>query len=749
MHKILTLITGVFRHWPRLLGIRSAVAVLFLLAILPASLAPWLASVDNSLYSMASLLTNKPEPQPLVVLTLPPAARHESILKQEQLASIKAAGPAAIGLISNQHLGGLGAELARQQIVVGRGVNRATGELQGDIIDFSNDSAGHFVERRISIDLLGLFYDHIPHIPFRQDAIPAYKSFPVGRDRNIVDYPMYWQQDSVQTVDFVNYLNKERGGGVIKTDIAGQLRTVGMPTLQIPADVTVYNYKDFISNSDYSLLRGSVVLIGARNDPALINSAAMLRGLMSGQAVSIPTWAIISKLVLAVVLFAYLLLSYHMRAQTSLLLTGFMLSLMLTAQVGLLVTRFVWLPFGSLLLLLLVGHLFMVSIRARLQEQVADTTEYDVTMRTLAQYQFEAGDAEKAFVSLQQCKPTDDALELMYRLGIEYERQRKYDRALQVFQHIASRRNAYQDVRSRIQTLQHIDDPTGTLSAFNGMRTLIMPSMGVEKPVLGRYELERELGRGAMGVVYLGKDPKIMRKVAIKTMELKQFSSHEAGSIKARFFREAEAAGKLNHPNIVTIFDVGEDGDLAFIAMDYATGKPLSEWTRAGNLLPVATVCRVIAQVAQAIDYAHRQGVVHRDIKPGNIIYDPDDERVRVTDFGIARIIDSSATRTGTMLGSPSYMSPEQVTQAKVDGRADIFSLGVTMYQLLTGSLPFRGDSLAGVAYQITNKKHKSVRDVRPELSMKIARVVNKALQKRADKRFATGEEMASALRKL
>lgn len=276
-----------------------------------------------------------------------------------------------------------------------------------------------------------------------------------------------------------------------------------------------------------------------------------------------------------------------------------------------------------------------------------------------------------------------------------------------------------------------------------------MPSMGVEKPVLGRYELERELGRGAMGVVYLGKDPKIMRKVAIKTMELKQFSSHEAGSIKARFFREAEAAGKLNHPNIVTIFDVGEDGDLAFIAMDYATGKPLSEWTRAGNLLPVATVCRVIAQVAQAIDYAHRQGVVHRDIKPGNIIYDPDDERVRVTDFGIARIIDSSATRTGTMLGSPSYMSPEQVTQAKVDGRADIFSLGVTMYQLLTGSLPFRGDSLAGVAYQITNKKHKSVRDVRPELSMKIARVVNKALQKRADKRFATGEEMASALRKL
>lgn len=749
MHKILTHIVGVFSHWPRLFSTRAAVAVIFLLAILPASTVPWLASVDNALFSMSGLLANKPDQHQLVVLALPPAARHESTIKREHLARIKAAGPSVIGLISDQHLGSLGAELARQQVVVGRGINRTTGELQGGIIDFTSESAGQFTSTGINVRLLGLFYDNMPYIPFRQDAIPAFKSFPVARDRKIVDYPMYWQQDSVQTLDFVNYLYKEWDGKPFKTDLVGQLRTVGMPADRLTADISVYNYKDFISDRDYSLLRGSVVLIGPRNDPALINSAVMLRGMMSGQAVSVPTWALLSKLVLAVFLLGYLFLSYRFRTQTSLLLMAFMLTLMLTAQLGLMVTKFIWLPFGSLLVLLFTGYLFMASIRARLQEQVTDTYEHDMTLRALAQYQFEAGDAEKAFISLQQCQASDEALELMYRLGIEYERQRKYDRALQVFQHIASRRNAYQDVRSRIQTLQHVDDPTGTLSAFNGVRTLIMPSMGVEKPVLGRYEIEREIGRGAMGVVYLGKDPKIMRQVAIKTMELKQFTTHDADSIKARFFREAEAAGKLNHPNIVTIFDAGEDGDLAFIAMDYATGKPLSEWTRPDNLLPVETVYRIIAQVAQAIDYAHRQGVVHRDIKPGNIIYDPDDERVRVTDFGIARITDTSATRTGTILGSPSYMSPEQVTESKVDGRADIFSLGVTMYQLLTGALPFKGDSLASVAYQITNKKHQSMREIRPELSIKVTRVVNKALQKNAGKRYATGEEMAAAVLKL
>ncbi|MBE9533183.1 MAG: serine/threonine protein kinase, partial [Proteobacteria bacterium] len=257
-----------------------------------------------------------------------------------------------------------------------------------------------------------------------------------------------------------------------------------------------------------------------------------------------------------------------------------------------------------------------------------------------------------------------------------------------------------------------------------------------------------ELGRGAMGVVYLGHDPKIVRDVAIKTINLKQFSGKEAEAIRTRFFREAEAAGRLNHPNIVTVFDIGEEQNLAFIAMDYIPGKPLSEYTNPDEMLDCHTIYKLIGQAAQALDYAHRQGIVHRDIKPGNILYNEDDDRIKVSDFGIARVTDTTTTRTGTILGSPSYMAPEQLTDGKVDGRADIFSLGVTLYQLLTGELPFKGDNLASLAYQITNKKHRGIRELRPELPVKIVKIINKALQKDPAKRYASAQEMADALAK-
>lgn len=749
MQNILAHIADLLLHWPRLFSTRAVVVLLFLLVVFPVSWFPWLGHVDSMLFKLSGYLVSEAENEQLVVLTLPPAARHESLLKSKHIASIKAAGPTAMALVSDQHLGKLGAVLARNQVFVGRGVNRESGEVYAGAIDFSADLTSDYIKRDWQNRLLAVFYDSMPAYQYQQHAVPTYQSFPVMRDSVLLDYPLYWQQDSVQNLDLVYVLYKEWGGNKLKTDLVGQVRTIGMPASGLPANIKTYHYKDLVADRDYSLLRGSIVVIGPRNDPALINTAVMLKGMMSGKTVSVPVWALLSKLVIAVIILAYLLSIYRLRTQTAVLLTAFIVTIMLTAQVGMLVTRNTWLPFGELIILLLLGHLLMASIRARLQDEVHQYHEHDVTLRTLAQYQLDCGESEKAFISLQQCETTDEALETMYRIGIEYERQRKYDRALQVYQHIASRRSAYQDVRSRIQSLMHADDPTGTISAFNGVRTLIMPSSNLEKPCLGRYELERELGRGAMGVVYLGKDPKIMRQVAIKTMDLKQFAAHEVADIKARFFREAEAAGKLNHPNIVTIFDAGEDADLAYIAMDYVTGSPLSDWTRADNLLPLQAVFKIIAQVAQALDYAHRQGIIHRDIKPGNIIYDPDDERVRVTDFGIARITDTSATRTGTIMGSPSYMSPEQVTESSVDGRSDIFSLGVTLYQLLTGELPFKGDSLASVAYQITNKKHQSVRDVRPDLSIKVTRVVNKALQKKAEKRYATGEEMATALLKL
>jgi serine/threonine-protein kinase len=270
----------------------------------------------------------------------------------------------------------------------------------------------------------------------------------------------------------------------------------------------------------------------------------------------------------------------------------------------------------------------------------------------------------------------------------------------------------------------------------------------MEMPEFGRYKIEKELGRGAMGVVYLGKDPKINRKVAIKTLDYSQFSSKELNTVKTRFFREAEAAGRLSHSSIVTVYDMGEEEDFAYIAMDYAEGIPLSDCTTVGKLLPVDEVYRIIQLVAEALDYAHQQNIVHRDIKPGNIMYNPKNKQLKITDFGIARITDSVKTRTGSFMGSPSYMAPEQITGAQVDGRADIYSLGVSFYQLLTGRLPFSADTLGRLAYKITNEKHKPVRSVRPDLPASATRIINKALQKKAEKRYATGAEMVKALQR-
>lgn len=267
----------------------------------------------------------------------------------------------------------------------------------------------------------------------------------------------------------------------------------------------------------------------------------------------------------------------------------------------------------------------------------------------------------------------------------------------------------------------------------------------LDRKTLGRYRVEREIGRGAMGAVYLGTDPKIGRPVAIKTMALsKEFHGDELTEARQRFFREAETAGRLQHPDIVTIFDAGEDQDLAFIAMEYLKGEDLQRYTQ--KLLPVADVVRIAARVAEALAYAHSQGVVHRDIKPANVMIDLAADLVKVTDFGIARIADSSRTRTGMVLGTPSFMSPEQMAGRRVDGRSDLYSLGVMLYQLLTGHLPHRADSMAVLMYEIANQTPPDVRNWRPEVPEAVARIVALALEKRPESRYADGRQMAADL---
>ena len=265
---------------------------------------------------------------------------------------------------------------------------------------------------------------------------------------------------------------------------------------------------------------------------------------------------------------------------------------------------------------------------------------------------------------------------------------------------------------------------------------------------LGRYVVEREIGRGAMAVVYLGRDPKINRVVAIKAIPLaREFGEDEVEEARLRFFREAETAGRLNHPGIVTVYDAGEDQALAFIAMEYLDGEPLSEFTSSRTLLPASQVVELLARVADALGHAHRQNVVHRDIKPANIMFDRASDGLKITDFGIARLTDSGTTKSGIVLGTPSFMSPEQLEGRTVQGSSDLFSLGVSLYQLLTAQLPFRADSMTGLMFKIANEPHPPLRAIRPDLPGLLEAIVTRALQKRADDRFQSGAEFATALR--
>lgn len=425
---------------------------------------------------------------------------------------------------------------------------------------------------------------------------------------------------------------------------------------------------------------------------------------------------------------------------------------LLVGQAYLLLYRQTWLPLGQVLTLLVAGFLLMLFWLQPHRQILALRHNVRNARFQLGKLLLQQGKADEALAALADCPPSADTLALQYDIAIQQERKRQYEAAARTYHQIMSHQKGFRDVKTRLNTLEKINAESGGFNpqtAFDGAGTLVLPDNAVTRPTLGRYEIERELGRGAMGVVYLGKDPRIARTVAIKTFSYAQFEGAELGELKTRFSREAEAAGRLSHPAIVTVYDVGEEADLAFIAMDFAPGKPLSAFGRTGNLLPLPVVLEIVARVADALDYAHKQKIVHRDIKPGNVIYDPKTGGVKITDFGIAKIADDSRTRTGNVMGSPLYMSPEQLKGQKVSGASDTYSLGITLYKLVSGDVPYNADTLANLTYQILNKRPRSIRELNPDLPDGVVRLINKTIQKDPAKRFASAGAMAEALRRL
>jgi hypothetical protein len=269
---------------------------------------------------------------------------------------------------------------------------------------------------------------------------------------------------------------------------------------------------------------------------------------------------------------------------------------------------------------------------------------------------------------------------------------------------------------------------------------------------LGRYEILAELGRGAMGAVFRARDPRIDRTVAIKTIAIPGADAKAMEDYRQRFFREARAAGRLSHPGIVTIFDVGEDEptQTPYIVMEYVDGRALNETLASdpGARFPRDAAIKVLYQVAMALDYAHRQGIVHRDIKPANVIVDAN-LHAKIADFGIAKLSFTEVTLPGQVLGTPAYMSPEQIDGKAIDGRSDLFSLGVIAYWLLTGEKPFNGQSITEVSLQVVTQDPKPATTVDPSLSPDADYVLNRALAKDPDKRYQTGKDMAADLHEL
>ena len=306
--------------------------------------------------------------------------------------------------------------------------------------------------------------------------------------------------------------------------------------------------------------------------------------------------------------------------------------------------------------------------------------------------------------------------------------------------------------RSRQKTPQTVDERPDAheysdLAGTSDSASADSPNHGSPPAMLGRYKVLKELGRGAMGVVYLGKDPTIQRFVAIKTMRLDEIDDAEKlQEVKTRFFREAESTGRLAHPNIVTIYDAGEEQELGYIAMELLEGTTLKHWSRNPNLLPLDKLIPILASVADALDYAHQQGVVHRDIKPANIMVTKD-QTVKVMDFGIAKMASSSKTQTNVVLGTPTYMSPEQIAGKKVDGRSDVFSLGVVLFELLSGRPPFTADNVSALLFAIAHNPHSSITAIRPDLPPAIQHVLNQALEKDPALRFRRAAEFAQELR--
>ena len=507
-----------------------------------------------------------------------------------------------------------------------------------------------------------------------------------------------------------------------------------------------YSFYDVLTgNVSITKFKNKIVIIGLSDATSLspATTANVVTSLIDQNYFSKPNWTytVESSIFILILIYLFLVIP-HFRPITTALISLFFAILLFGASQYFLLVEHIWLQTTTAIFVLLTAHLLYYlyhRISSEKREFIAESAQ---SIRMLVNALQAQGQTDMAMDKLRNIPEIDDSvLELAYGIAQDYESKRKYGKAISVYDYILSHNKKFRDTAKRKERAESIDG--AVLLHSNSIITNVIDTM----PKLGHYEIEKEIGRGAMGVVYLGNDSKIDRTVAIKTLALsEEFGGDDLKNITKRFFKEAKVAGKLNHPNIVTVYDAGQEHDLTWMAMEYLDGHDLTYYTQGKAKPKIDWVLNIIWHVAGALGYAHEAGIVHRDVKPANIMYSEKDDTVKIMDFGIARVADSSTTKTGTALGTPSYMSPEQISGEKVKGSSDFFSLGVTMYELLTGELPFRGDSLPAMIYQITTKRHPSITSLRKRLPTCVKTIVDKLLQKDPKKRYPDGASLQEAI---
>lgn len=522
-------------------------------------------------------------------------------------------------------------------------------------------------------------------------------------------------------------------------------------------------------------LNGKIVLLGVTargaarsvstptsvSTPAVMVVAETLASMLDGKIISTPGWA---KIVSTGLLFLVTMLLIWLSGQelkARVVVTVIVFLLLLGLEALFLLQASTWLNLYPAILLLLLGFIvtwLMGEVHMQAEKPTAVSGEVHRRIGLASQ---KRGELDSAFESFRKCPLDNSIMVMLFYLAQDFEASGRYDRSVAVYQYMESFNPHFKDLQGKLEKARMMEDTvmideskTGPAikTAITSMGTVETEGEGDEsgQRFLGRYQVQQEIGKGAMGMVYQGTDPKINRTVAIKTLNLKrEFDEDEQENVLGRFFHEAEAAGRLHHPHIVTIYDAGEHNELAYIAMEFLTGSDLRIYTKKGTLLPPLTVVKIGMKLAGALFYAHSRGIVHRDIKAANVMYDPSTGQLKITDFGIARLTDSRRTKTGMVLGTPSSMSPEQLRGKKLDGRTDLYSLGVLMFQLLTGRLPYKADSLTQLMYKITNEPPPDLFALRPDLKDNgdcVKEILDKLLQKEADDRYQDGKKLARDL---